>query len=55
MASSAILYSIWHAQLAICELKKEKTKENKRKRILEKKSHQTCDEDHKYSEKVISL
>ena len=35
MASSAISYSIWHAQLAICELKTEKTKENKRKNYRE--------------------
>ena len=39
MASSAISYSIWHAQLAICELKIEKTKENKRKKILKKKEN----------------
>ena len=37
MASSAISYSIWRAQLAICELKTEKTKENKRKTIQRKK------------------
>ena len=30
MVSSAISYSIWHAQLAICELKTEKIKQNKR-------------------------
>ena len=37
MAFSAISYLIWHAQLEICELKTKKTKENKRKTILEKK------------------
>ena len=36
MDSSAISYLIEHAQLAICELKTEKTKENKRKTILRK-------------------
>ena len=34
MAASAISYSTWHAQLAIWELKTEKTKETK---ILKKK------------------
>ena len=37
MASSAISYSIWHAQLAIWELKTEKTKQNKRNKNLKKK------------------
>ena len=37
MASFAISYLIEHAQLAICELKSENTKENKRKTIQRKK------------------
>ena len=35
MASSIISYSIWHPQLAICELKTENTKQNKRKNYRE--------------------
>ena len=37
MASSAISYSLWHAQLAICELKTEKTKEKQKKNNSKKK------------------
>ena len=52
MASSTISYSIWHAQLAICELKTEK---EKREEIKGKKKGKSIEKDDYIDEEPLRI